>query len=273
MSFFFVSIQARIANRSAELLKPGGLMVYSTCSFNPIENEAIVANLLLKFKGQLELVESRHKLPGLKTINGLYTWNLMEKSGEIYDTPEQVPEKLRNLMKPYMFPPELEVAKELHLERCIRVLPHHQDTGGFFIAVIRKLPVKNETNPVPDSIEMAVTESAEAKPPVGPPEADTSRVMKAPPAKRLKHVYEENPFQFLDTNNQLLNDWGRIKDFFKINDDFPVSQMMTRNKKGENVRNVYFVSKQIRELTVNNGDRIKFINMGVPLFSRADIKG
>jgi hypothetical protein len=48
--------------------------------------------------------------------------------------------------------------------------------------------------------------------------------------------------------------------------------MMTRNKKGENVRTIYFVSKQIRQLTVNNGDRIKFINMGVPLFSRADIK-
>ena len=270
--FCLFRIQARIANRSAELLKPGGLMVYSTCSFNPIENEAVVANLLLKFKGQLELVESRHKLPGLKTVNGLYTWNLMEKSGEIYDTPEQVPEKLRNLMKPYMFPPELEVAKELKLERCIRVLPHHQDTGGFFIAVIRKLPLPDETNPVKEA-NMAAADSTEVKPPTGPPEADTSRVMKAPPAKRLKHVYEENPFQFLDSNNQLLNDWSRIKEFFKISDDFPISQMMTRNKKGENVRNVYFVSKQIRELTVNNGDRIKFINMGVPLFSRADIKG
>ena len=42
--------------------------------------------------------------------------------------------------------------------------------------------------------------------------------------------------------------------------------------KGENVRNVYFVSKQIKELTVLNGDRIKFINMGVPLFSKAEIK-
>ena len=24
------------------------------------------------------------------------------------------------------------------LERCLRVLPHHNDTGGFFVAVLRK---------------------------------------------------------------------------------------------------------------------------------------
>lgn len=48
--------------------------------------------------------------------------------------------------------------------------------------------------------------------------------------------------------------------------------MMTRNRKGENIRNIYIVSKQIKELTINNGDRFKFINMGVSLFARADIK-
>ncbi len=85
-------------------------------------------------------------------------------------------------------------------------------------------------------------------------------------------MYEENPFQFMDTENQLLSDWARIKEFFQISDEFPLSQLMTRNKKNENVRNVYFVSKEIRELTLNNGDRFKFINMGVPLFSKAEIK-
>ena len=39
-------LQARIAYRGAQLLEVGGRLVYSTCSFNPIENEAIVANLL-----------------------------------------------------------------------------------------------------------------------------------------------------------------------------------------------------------------------------------
>ena len=30
-------------------------------------------------------------------------------------------------------------AGQLPLERCMRVLPHHNDSGGFFIAVLRKL--------------------------------------------------------------------------------------------------------------------------------------
>ena len=47
---------------------------------------------------------------------------------------------------------------------------------------------------------------------------------------------------------------------------------MTRNKKEENIRNIYIVSKQIKELTLNNGDRFKFINMGVSVFARAEIK-
>jgi tRNA (cytosine34-C5)-methyltransferase len=63
-------IQSRIAKRAAELLQYEGLMVYSTCSLNPLENEAVVYNLLLKFKDQLELVDVRHKLTGMKTSKG-----------------------------------------------------------------------------------------------------------------------------------------------------------------------------------------------------------
>lgn len=189
-------IQSRIARRAVELLQPGGLMVYSTCSLNPVENEAVVASLLLKFKDQLELVDARDKLPGLKTVNGLLKWNLMDKTGEFYETVEQVKKEHVNLMRPSMFPPEESVAKELHLERCIRVLPNHQDTGGFFIALIRKKPNGQKE------------EKAE------PPESD-SRVMKAPPAKRLKHVFEENPFKFLDSTDQLIGDWTSIKEFLE----------------------------------------------------------
>ena len=36
-----------------------------------------------------------------------------------------------------MFPDAL--SDEMPLERCMRVLPHHGDTGGFFIALLRKV--------------------------------------------------------------------------------------------------------------------------------------
>jgi 16S rRNA C967 or C1407 C5-methylase (RsmB/RsmF family) len=45
-------IQLNILKRGCSLLKVGGRIVYSTCSFNPIENEAIVAAMLNEANGK-----------------------------------------------------------------------------------------------------------------------------------------------------------------------------------------------------------------------------
>jgi len=51
------SLQISILERAFKLVKTGGRLVYSTCSFNPIEDEAVVAAVLEKVKGQFELVD------------------------------------------------------------------------------------------------------------------------------------------------------------------------------------------------------------------------
>ncbi|CAF4828457.1 unnamed protein product [Rotaria sp. Silwood1] len=111
------SIQLRIATRGIQLLAPGGLMVYSTCSMNPIENEAVVGQLLQAFEGQISLVDISDKLPGLRTKPGLKSWCVIGKNQEIYNSFEEVPKNMQSLFRPNMFPPSNDILEQLHLER------------------------------------------------------------------------------------------------------------------------------------------------------------
>ena len=55
-----------------------------------------------------------------------------------------------------MFPPTEEEQKTMNLDRCMRILPHHQNTGGFFVAVFRKVgecPRLSETTTLPTTID------------------------------------------------------------------------------------------------------------------------
>lgn len=62
--------------RGLELLKPGGQLVYSTCSLNPIEDEAVVSTAINISKGSVELMECNELLPGLRSVPGLKTWKV-----------------------------------------------------------------------------------------------------------------------------------------------------------------------------------------------------
>ena len=55
-------------------------MTYVTNSLNPVEDEAVVAALLLSSKGALELVDVSDKLPELKRVPGLKTWRIKDES-------------------------------------------------------------------------------------------------------------------------------------------------------------------------------------------------
>ncbi|KAF2659937.1 S-adenosyl-L-methionine-dependent methyltransferase [Lophiostoma macrostomum CBS 122681] len=156
------NLQLRILCRGLQLLKKGGRLVYSTCSMNPVENEAVVASAIEACGGikKVQLVDCSDHLPNLIRKPGLNTWKVLDTStvggGDkenhmftSWDTflktlkkyeVEDPGRKFSNKIIPGVFPPTATTDDaRIALERCLRVYPHLQNTGGFFIAVLEKL--------------------------------------------------------------------------------------------------------------------------------------
>jgi multisite-specific tRNA:(cytosine-C5)-methyltransferase len=149
-------IQARILVRALQMLKVGGRVVYSTCSMNPIENEAVVASAIDRCGGstKVQLIDCKDELPGLKRHNGFTDWPVMDKSGRIWKSWKELEEHrhkhgeegLERVVENMFAPPKSDTSPQL--QYCMRVYPHMQDTGGFFIAVLEK---KSEIRAKPEA--------------------------------------------------------------------------------------------------------------------------
>ncbi|KIW93700.1 uncharacterized protein Z519_05014 [Cladophialophora bantiana CBS 173.52] len=135
--------QVRILVRALQMLKVGGRVVYSTCSMNPVEDEAVLAEAINRCGGPqlVHILETKDLLPGLKRSSGLKQWNVMDKSGRIWKDYESVHKQQAEFgygglekLSESMFPPK----ENLPLDRAMRVYPHQQDTGAFFIAILEK---------------------------------------------------------------------------------------------------------------------------------------
>ena len=147
-------LQVEITLRGASLLRPGGKLVYSTCSIDPCENEAVVAQLLRKLP-YLELIDiDETRLPGMKLRPGLTDWDALDEQAEILPRGEEVAQT--TFLQPAHMSPaarlhwnelldeEIEESIELRIQselsKCRRLIHHDNDTGGFFVALFRHRP-------------------------------------------------------------------------------------------------------------------------------------
>ncbi|KAK6491635.1 RNA cytosine-C(5)-methyltransferase NSUN2 [Huso huso] len=281
-------LQMRIAVHGVEQLAVGGRMVYSTCSLNPIEDEAVIASLLEKSEGALELADVANEVPGLKWVPGVTSWKLMTKTGQWYTNWSEVPQNRHTQIRPTMFPPtDPEKLKEMKLERCMRILPHHQNTGGFFVAVlVKKAPMpwnrchpklgNKGTEPAAEAEKTpaeTADEAGEAAMEDKPKDLEASRestvkqdgVCGPPPSKKMKLFgFKENPFVFLSEDDPV---FPPIQKFYNLAPNFPKLNVLTRTHDGKKL-NLYIVSKELRNVLLNNSERMKVINTGVKVWSR-----
>ncbi|XP_053718423.1 RNA cytosine C(5)-methyltransferase NSUN2 [Synchiropus splendidus] len=263
-------LQLRIAVRGVEQLAVGGRMVYSTCSLNPIEDEAVVAALLEKSEGTLELADCSSDVPGLKWMPGVTSWKLMTKEGQWFSDWSEVPTSRHTQIRPTMFPPtDPEKLANMHLERCMRILPHHQNTGGFFVAVLVKkaaMPWNKRFPKLKKEVSGSEVPTEDGEEEVDAMSSDTTaKVCGPPPPKKMKLFgYKEDPFVFLTEDDPVFT---TIQTFYNLSPDFPKLNVLTRTHEGKK-RHLYMVSKELRNVLLNNSERMKVINTGVKVWSR-----
>ncbi len=266
--------QINILMRGIKMLKPGGRLVYSTCSLNPIENEAVVAEALRLSKGSVKLINCDDRLPGLERVPGITHWPVMGKDKQYKEIGAE------GLLKS-TFPPTKEEIEEFRLENCIRVYPHLQDTGGFFISVFEKneIPPKVNINEKVNVNDVKVTtennkreltsisdseETSSKKPKLETSKPQTIKKIKLP------RDANEEPFKFLSSDNEVLKN---IWDFYGISQELKRDNFLVRNATGEPIRTIYYSSSVVKNILKFNEGKLKFVHAAIKAFTSQKNEG
>lgn len=96
--------QTALLRKAIQLARPGGRVVYSTCTFAPEENERVLHQVIQEFGDAIQIIPS--KLAGLESSPGITSWH-----NETFHH---------------------------SVSAALRIWPHQNNSGGFFIAVIEK---------------------------------------------------------------------------------------------------------------------------------------
>lgn len=186
----------------------------------------------------------------------------------------------------------------------LRLLPHDQDTGGFFVCVLERVEkgvigkaveavtagIKRaispsapqgtgETDETNKKIKLDTKEAAAAVDPSTPDEtsgevAEEDKVMK-PPKAELKQgksdpFFKEDAFFFINPEDPELK---TCIDFFKLSADFPKDRVFVRNGTGEVSRTMYIANPALKSLIQGNDySHAHLLSAGIKIFTRQDSK-
>lgn len=96
--------QIALLKKAISVTQPGGKIVYSTCTFAPEENEAVIDTILKQFANEITLIPIT--IPHFQFSPGITQWQ-----GRTFDS---------------------------NLRKTARIWPHQNNTGGFYIALLQK---------------------------------------------------------------------------------------------------------------------------------------
>ena len=385
-------LQLAIALRGAQAAKVGGYICYSTCSMNPIENEAVVAELLRSSEGALELVERKSSMENLKSRPGMTSWTnlaesksarevknhkkknnakmiarrkeweeknkqnggeakaetevqnepekngdekapeskpaepqqyvsiraefkpksmgdrdelkeLVKSSGMVeYSSHEEVPALMKKRIRASCFPPTPEEVDKFNLNYCMRIMPQDMNTGGFFVALLKKVAplnkrVRKRFEAMQNDIEtkvVATENTSEPKQPEGDdsgePKLKKAKVEDSNDGQDTKDVDMNGDSSDKFANDKLKEDkkhkalsnagnddfipvpesvFEPLKEFYGLDDEgFEASNYMIRS--GSDGKVLYFITKTIKSLLIDRGiqDKVTVINSGLKGFQR-----
>ena len=98
---YFAQLQKQIIVEAAKMLRPGGMMVYSTCTFSPEENEATIAHL-------------KENFPEFEVL----PIEMVEGFG--HGRPDWIQ------------------SEDMELKNCVRLFPHKIAGEGHFVTLLRR---------------------------------------------------------------------------------------------------------------------------------------
>ena len=131
--------QLALLERAIAVTAPGGRIVYSTCTMNPIENEAVVQAVMLLREGVVEL-EAPAAFAAAHLLPGVSSWSIPSQSGGFYESFREAEEDGDRAVMAAMFPAHGKEELRAHIARCSRrVLPsEHRGEEAFFVVSFRK---------------------------------------------------------------------------------------------------------------------------------------
>ena len=175
-----------------------------------------------------------------------------------YEKHEEVPENQKSTIRKSMF--SYNYSNELHLERSMRLLPHHNDCGGFFVAVLRKkYPLPWEKGQIPENLVNNIALSPRVRNVIkgtremyekNKIQKHWKRVSIEARSKPVSNITQHpNFFSFLDSNDQQMQKVFQFYDLPQKEHFVDTSLMFTPY--GKNTK-MYLTNKVVKDILKAN---------------------